>query len=277
MKTKYAIAVMLFVATSSGAFAGEETFINGERGRWFGESESEKRELEPNKEKKDERNIDLLKEYTRDQVMRMPVKDFVALREKIFDEAITTQSKQDVKEHMMMVQLAAHRSRIYSNIVKAVMLEEESLSYEKTNPYNYVAREEYNIEKTEEINSVLAKNRSEYAVIMLAQDGCGACERQRNILRLLNDEHGIQSRQIEIKKAISLVRKFSVKNTPTLVLISKQTGNEVVIGRGFVTLSLLVGRIYNAIRIDQGEIDIRNTSVPGHMMDTSIDPLKGGW
>jgi len=146
------------------------------------------------------------------------------------------------------------KSRAAAAVEQLAILANPGISGVAENAVIPTARSVQRKEKDAAIDSRLLSERNKYAYIILTQEGCGACQLQRNIMANYQDLFGWEIKEVDIIKNPQASARFGVRVTPTTLLVSRDTGDWQTIAIGAESLPALKFNSFQAIRLIEGEI-----------------------
>lgn len=248
---KWIFLVCVAVAAWTCAFA-EETV---KRGPYWYEDLLPEAEVQEEQAATDKPNYTMPNVPSVNELMTWHPRDIAALFTEVHEFHVmaptleTGAAVQQIKAVMNM------KSRAAAAVEQLAILENPELSGVAENAVNPSARSVQRKEKDEAIDSRLIRERDKYAFVILTQEGCGACELQRNIMANFQDLFGWEIKEVDITKHPYAGARFGVNVTPTTLLISRETKDWQTIAIGAETLPALKTNSFQAIRLMEGEIN----------------------
>lgn len=276
------LVATLFMTLAVSVMASSETYYSDSAKRgyyWYDDPEpkvpdppkiKKKRTAEEQIEapKKKERRIPSLNDYTPQELWEMYPDDIVELEEDFRKKAVQSPTRENVKEHLYIKDLARRKSVAYTNSYMLALQENPDLNLERDMPMIPGAKAvQYKENENERRNKILS-SRDDFAIIYFASDSCSYCAEQDKILGYFKGRNNWTIKRINKDMNPELSSKFNVTVTPTLLLIRKGREDFMPITSGIISLTDLEERVFNGIRL------MNNETTPENY--TTRDYQKGG-
>ena len=227
---------------------------------WFWYQNPPKKE-KLNKEKRQASKGFTIKTYTYKQLWNMYPDKFHKILEFALKQAVQNPSPENVKQYLILQDIARRKAYAFSNVVGYVTQKNPSLNLYKDYPENSpgirmrVGLMEYDIDKT------MKENRNDYALLFFYKPGCQYCEIEQEILEYLQDEDGWQIMPIDITKNYVAAARFNIRFVPEVILIHKGSPQWIPVATGVTALNIIKRNIYRGIMYFQGKLSPQNWSV----------------
>jgi conjugal transfer pilus assembly protein TraF len=238
------------------------------------QNEPEKQE-KPQEAKKSEppaqeHRIPKLSDYTMQQLWDMYPDDFQTLLNDFQKKAVQKPTEANVKEYITMQDIARRKAVAYTNVQQLVMQKEPDLSLPRA---ELAPVRDANVQMERSVKDRILASRDDYALIFFYQNGCPYCESQKNILGFLANASKWLIKPVNIGTDPALASRFNVSVTPTILLIKKGREDYLTLGTGIMPEDLLFERMYDGIRLMEGEIKPEQYGVREYQKGTPMDPL----
>jgi len=202
---------------------------------------------------KKERRIPSLKDYTAQELWNMYPDDIVELEEDFRKKAVQSPTKENVREHLYMKDLARRKAVAYTSSYLLALQENPDLSLERDMPSAPSAKTiQYKETETERRNKILI-SRDDFAIIYFSAAGCPYCVEQDKILGYFRGRNNWTIKKIDREQYPDLAAKFNVTMAPTLLLIRKGRDDFMPITSGIISLTELEDRVFMGIRLMNNE------------------------
>lgn len=275
-----AVAFTAVLSAAPRAGADDRYYKESDQpGFWWGKDPlEEKPEEEPHKmespkeEKKAERRVPKLSDYTMQQLWEMHPDEFQALTDEFKKKAVQYPTEGNVKDFYTLVDVGRRKAVAFMDVQQLVLQKSPELSMARDNSYLAPAMTA-NRKLEQEVRNRVEAARDDYALIYFYQDGCPYCEEQSGILKYLVDSRHWNVKPVNIVKQPDLAARFNVTVTPTILLIKRGSDDYLPLGTGLMTLDQLEGGIYNGMRLIEGEIKPEQYGMREYQKGGTLDPL----
>ena len=184
--------------------------------------------------------------------------------------AIQFPNVENVYSYLEVQDVAKRKSVAFAGVMGYVSQLNPQFSGEDSYPLNVPGQNIYRSEKKSEEDDYLNNVKDEFALLVFNSEGCKYCEAQEPILDMFYASHGWNLKKIDINKYSELATKYSITQTPSIILISRYTGKGIPLTSGIITLPELKERIFRSVRMLKGEIEPEQW----YNNKRSSDPLK---
>jgi conjugal transfer pilus assembly protein TraF len=182
-----------------------------------------------------------------DAVQTMPPKLLNSLITDVMDYAITFPTNENVKDFLRLQDVAINRSRAYMDTFMYVVQTNPELSKENELPTSRFGADEKHRQKQEQINRVLAESADDYALLYFYSPECGYCAKQEPVLEYFSRETGWIVKPVNVLLDQKAALRFNIEQTPSIVMINKNSPDWLLIASGIIPLPDLKERIARGI------------------------------
>jgi conjugal transfer pilus assembly protein TraF len=126
----------------------------------------------------------------------------------------------------------------------------------------------------QEVNSYIVGKRYDYGLIVFVSSRCPYCKVQLNAVREFVNYYGWEVKVVDIDYDKRAVSSFGIEVVPSIILVSKRSGDWFPLSSGVVTVDEIKERIYLAVRKLEGDLQPERWGLYKFQEGTSLDPLK---
>jgi conjugal transfer pilus assembly protein TraF len=274
---------------------------DGKRGWWWYEDpvkkEEEEKRVEAKKEvkkeeakkeeekkeevKKEEKavakgeGIKPLHEYSYEELLRMPIEEFRKIYEYYKELAVSNPTEENLYYFYNILDVARKKALLFTMQAMYVWQKYPELAEVVRDvpivfPGLYAKHEEI----TREVEGYLHGRRGEYGLVVFVSDRCPYCKAQLGILRIFIEQYGWDVKVVNVDYDRKAVAVFGIETVPSIILVSRRTGEWFPLSVGVVSLYELKDRIYLAIRRIEGDLQPGRWGLYRFQEGTSLDPFK---
>lgn len=228
-----------------------------------------KKEPEPPKEEKKtevkpERRIPKLSDFSKEELWNMYPDDLVKLEEDFRKKAVQTPSRENMREHLYVKDLARRKSLAYTNSYLMALQTNPELSLERDYSQVKLGNNVRVKMDVEDRRNKLQANRDEYALIYFYSPSCPYCKEQDKYLDIFVRKYGFNIKKVNKDSNMALAERLNVVRTPALILIKKGNDEHIPISSGIVPLDEMENRVGQGIRYLAGETTPETWTVKEH-------------
>ncbi len=235
-------SLVILTSSLSTVQAGDET---DKVGWWW--YEIEPAPVEESSEK--EEAMPSLSDFTIETLWNMHPDAFQELLTGIHKKAVKTLKEDDVKDYLVIQDIARRKALGYANVASMVVQKYPNFSLEADYPSNIPGQNAKTQQQISEINTTIGQSQDDFALIYFYSPSCHFCDAQNKILQLFQTKHPWTIRGINITNNPELAEDLGVHAVPYLVLLSKKTKKTLPIAAGVITLKELETRLHRGIRL----------------------------
>lgn len=275
MLRNLAASVLLSVLAGAWAFASPEDpyYRDQAKNGYYNYEDPPAKDPEPPKAKKKqqveqtetpakkERRIPSLKDYTAQELWDMYPDDVVELEEDFRKKAVQHPTKENVKEHLYIKDLARRKAVAYTNSYMVALQENPDMNLERDLPMIPGAKAVMYKETESERRNKIAISRDDFALIYFASTTCSYCVEQDKILGYFKGRSNWTIKKVDKDMNPEMASRFNVTMTPSLLLIRKGRDDFMHITSGIISLTDLEDRVFNGIRLMNNETKPENYTV----------------
>jgi conjugal transfer pilus assembly protein TraF len=242
--------------------------------------EEAKKEEEKRKEvKKEERakgeGIKPLTEYSYEELLRMPVDEFRRVYEYYKELAVSNPTEENLYYFYNILDVARKKALLFTMQAMYVWQKYPELAeVVRDVPIVFPGLHAKHEEIAREVEGYLYGRRGEYGLVVFVSDRCPYCRAQLGILRIFVEQYGWDVKVVNVDYDRRAVVVFGIETVPTIILVSRQTGEWFPLSVGVVSLYELKDRIYLAIRWIEGDLQPGRWGLYKFQEGTSLDPFK---
>jgi conjugal transfer pilus assembly protein TraF len=200
--------------------------------------------------------------------------DFKVYSARVTKRAVQFPTEENIKHFLEVMDVTRRKSAAFTAAVNYVAQKNALYTREDTHPITAPGLKVMKDIRYHEIDSLIRNSRKEFALIMFTQPGCGFCNAQIDILSFFEETFGWPLRMVNIKENPAAGARFGVEQTPSIILVHKETKDYLRISSGVISLSKLKLRLYRSIRMMKKEILPEQWGTYDFEKGTGGDPLK---
>lgn len=258
--------ISLFLACTAvlPAYGENAYYAPSDRPGWWWKNEIKEEQKEPDEPNtpKEEKNTGKPKErrhlkisdYPPHELWNMYPDDFTALLDDFKKQAVQAPTEENVQGYLTMQDLARRKAYAYSNVTQVVLQKHPELSVERDYPVAGPGKEALRQMNEQDLSGRILAARTHYALIYFYKNGCPYCEAQEKILSYFVDSRKWTVKGVDISASPELAARFNIAITPSLLLIKQGNDGYLPLSSGVISLNELEERIYNGVRLLDGEI-----------------------
>jgi len=212
--------------------------------------------------------------YSYNEMWVMYPDDFKAYSSKVTKQAVQFPTEENITHYLEVMDVTRRKSAAFTAAVNYVAQKNALYTREDTHPITAPGLKVMKDIRYHEVDSLIRNSRKEFALIMFTQPGCGFCNAQTDILSFFEETFGWPLRMVNIKENPAAGARFGVEQTPSIILVHKETKDYLRISSGVISLSKLKLRLYRSIRMMKNEILPEQWGTYDFEKGTGGDPLK---
>ena len=196
-----------------------------------------------------------LKDYTYEELWRMDPDSFNELRETITKRAVgDTSSEEYIDEYAKITEISAKRARAFANAYQAYLSKNPERNISASVPLASPGRIAMTKEQMREVSSRITNAQDDYALIYFYAPGCEACHEQKKILSFFTEKYKWSIKSVDITSSPAGARTFDIRMTPTMIVVSKKSGDYLTVSVGVAAMTEIEDTLYRNMRLLGGEI-----------------------
>lgn len=271
-------------ASSQEEVKPQKPFYSDRNRGWYSYEKNEEKKKKKKKryEPKAVQPFPVLSDYTYDELWKMHPDQVAELTQQFLRKALQEPSEQNVYEYLTLQDLGRRKGVAFSNAATFAMLKYPQLTTADVFQSNPAGIAAYNDSIRKDVDSKLAENKEDFALILFTRTGCGFCVKGRELVVAFSERYNWPVR--EVNTALSemnqaLADEMNVTVTPTVIIVYRATGEAMPVANGVVSRDELKRNVYFAIRSMKGETTPSQFWQYDFLDRTGADPetlLRGG-
>jgi conjugal transfer pilus assembly protein TraF len=219
------------------------------------------------------RTLPSLKDYTIDEIYRMHPDDFQALLNDLLKKAVMMPDNPEaMEEYARMQDIARRRSEAYANAFAAVQRQHPEWDVLAAAPVNYPGRMARLGMDMDEITQTIREGRKDFGLVFFTKHDCPFCIEQGRILGHFLKKYHWDFKKVDISHDPTRASIFSVRMVPSLILVSRLTGNHLIVSSGVLSLEDIERSIHEGIRLLDGRTKPEELMRFDHQKGGPLDP-----
>lgn len=265
MVSKKIPTLFLVMAMISAVSAAEEKTHRGLH--WYEKPETP---VEEKKEEKEEFPAPVVPEIS--ELMEMHPKQIRKLFNEVHEYHVMAPTLETARQMQVIKAVMSRKARAAAAVEQLAILQNPGLSGVAENAVNPSARSVQRKERDSSIDNRLINENGDFALVMLTQQGCSACELQRATLAAFADKYGWPIKEVDIGENPAAGNRFNVQVTPTTLIAAKQSKDWQTVAIGAETLSSMTNNVHQAVRLLKGEISPNQWLTAPNQTNSLYDP-----
>lgn len=245
------------------------------KGYWWGEpyqTEEEQEQQEEEKSKEQERELPPAPPMS--ELMKMHPEEIRELEKKYLDYALWKLTPEATAQYYTIIKAVRLKSKAFAATHGVVKMTNPELSTSFELPQMAAGRAARKRDTENSIKEQLDQYNDEYGLIMFTSKGCSYCQSQRVLLGEMRNRYGIEFSEIDVDQYADMALQFGVKNTPTTIMVKRNTPNWMPIAFGLQSLPVLRDNAYRSILLMEKQINPNQFYTPPNMLGTNLDPSQ---
>lgn len=215
-------------------------------------------------------------DYSLQELWTLHPDEFKPVMENTLNFALQSPTEANVLAFKQIETIARLRAARFASVAAVVGLKHPEVSTLRDAPSSNPGIRARRAMENDEISSVIASARSDFALLYFASPSCPFCREQDSILDYFVVKHAWQVKRIDPAVSPAIARELKVSTTPTLLLIHKGTSEPMPVGVGVTALPVLERNIFRAVRLLRGEIGPEDFQLYDYRSGGGFDPSTLG-
>lgn len=211
-------------------------------------------------------------DFTPQQLWDMKPKEFGALLEAFKEQGVWKPTEAHVHDTYAMLDIARRKASAFSNVQQYVVHKYADISTERDYPTAVPGTEAIRQMKTQEVTQRVAKAAGEYGLFYFYKPGCPYCAEEEKILKFFIASRRFEVQPINILERPDIASQFGITITPSLVLVKRGSDQPLPISYGVIALDELEARVFNGVRLLEGETTPEQYGVREYERGGAFDP-----
>lgn len=186
--------------------------------------------------------------------------------------AIHTLEPSDVSEALRAQDVGRKKAAAYAAVVGFVVQTNPNLTLADEVPITNAGKQAQFNTRKRTMDNYLQKSTEQYGLLYFSSQSCEFCRLQDNILRKLLSVFSFDINVVEFSKNPALTERFNIKQTPSILVVKRNTDKYLPVAFGATSLPELTENIYRAIRYIEKEINPMQFFTNGSDIGTGLDP-----
>jgi conjugal transfer pilus assembly protein TraF len=249
--------------------------VRKEEARKEEKKEEAKKEEVRKEEARKEEEVKPLHEYSYEELLRMPVDKFKKIYEYYEKLAVSNPTEENLYYFYNILDVARKKALLFTMQAMYVWqkypeLAEVAKDVPTVMPGVYAKREEI----SREVEGYLNARRGEYGLVVFVSERCPYCKAQLGILRTFIENYGWEVKVVDVDYDKRAVAVFGIETVPSIIIVSRRTGEWFPLSVGVISLYELKERIYLAVRRIERDLEPGRWGLYKFQEGTGLDPLK---
>lgn len=212
-------------------------------------------------------------DFTPQQLWDLKPAEFQALFDSFKEQAVWRPTEQHVRDNLKMLDLARRKALAYQNVQQYVVQKNADLNLERDYPVSAPGKEAVKQISLQDMNMRLDASREIYGLVYFYRNGCPYCEAEDKILGYFVVSRHWTVKPVNISEHPDLAARFNISITPSLILVKRGNDGYLPISNGVISMEELSTRVYNGVRLLNGEITPEQYEMKEYEKGGGFDPL----
>ncbi len=270
IKPVFSIIVTMIFLIVFPAHSNDEFYRGKKRGWYWYEVFSEKED----KPEDEAPQKSMIPEYSYDQLWNMHPDNFQEHLNQVTKFAVQFPTGKNVTTYLKVQDVARRKSVAFASVVNFVGQKNPQYSTEDVYPTTSPGRVALTGMQSREYNGVILQAKNDFGLIMFSREDCGFCDAQQSILAFFENQYHWPVRSVDIAENPNFAAQFGIEQTPSIILVNKESQDYLPISSGVISMSNLKKRLYRSIRYMQGKISPEQWALYEFEKQSGHDPLK---
>ncbi|AYQ57057.1 conjugal transfer protein TraF [Bathymodiolus thermophilus thioautotrophic gill symbiont] len=205
-------------------------------------------------------------------LMKLHPKQLQVLIKKWRNHAIHTLNAADVSEYLRIQDVGRKKSAAYAAVVGFVTQTNPNLSLADEVPITNTGKQAQFNTRKRTMDDYLQKSTHQYGLLYFSSKTCEYCRLQDGVLKQFLSVFNFDIKIIELSQNPSLAQRFNIKQTPSILIVKRNSDKYLPVTFGATSLPALTENIYRAIRYIQKEITPTQFFTNQSDIGTGLDP-----
>lgn len=189
-------------------------------------------------------------------------------------QAIYTLEPSDISESLRVQDVGRKKAAAYAAVVGFVVQTNPDLTLADEVPITNAGKQaQFNTRKST-MDDYLQRATSQYGLLYFSSETCEYCRLQDGVLQQLLSAFNFDIKIIELSQNPTLAQRFNVKQTPSILVVKRNSDKYLPVAFGATSLPELTENIYRAIRYIQKEITPMQFFTNQSDIGTGLDPAN---
>jgi conjugal transfer pilus assembly protein TraF len=211
-------------------------------------------------------------DFTPQQLWDMKPKEMSALMEAFKEQSVWRPTEGHVRDTYAMMDMVRRKAVAFTNVQQFVVNKYPEVSTEREYPTAAPGKEAVRLSRTQEVTSRVAAASTEYGLIYFYKPGCPYCEAEEKILKHFIASRNFAVQPVNILEQPGVAAQFNITITPSLVLIKRGNDTPLPISYGVIALDELEARVFNGVRLLDGQTTPEQYGVREYEKGGAFDP-----
>ena len=183
-------------------------------------------------------------------------------------KAVQKPTEETMGDNTRMLDMARRKSVVFANAQTVYVQQHPQYDVAAADPTATPGRTATTIQKNEDMENKIVWAAGNYGLVYFYSPSCPYCEAQIPILKYFSEKYKWEIQPYDTAKDNKVAETFNVNTTPTILIVSRESGEYLIVSSGVVALPDLEERIYRGVRLLAGETTVDSYS--------TYDFQKGG-
>lgn len=205
-------------------------------------------------------------------LMAMHPKKIRKLFNEVHEYHVMAPTLETARQMQVIKAVMSRKARAAAAVEQLAILQNPGISGVAENAVNPSARSVQRKERDSSIEKRLINENNNFALVMLTQKGCSACDLQRATLAAFADKYGWPIKEVDIGEKPEAANRFNVQVTPTTLIAGKQSQDWQTVAIGAESLTSMTNNVHQAVRLLLGEISPNQWLTAPNQANSLYDP-----
>lgn len=243
---------------------------------WFEDPPVEEKKKEKEDSDKEETADVSLDNYTYDDLWNMDADSFHKLSDDIRKKAVSKPTEKNVYEYALLQDIARRKAAAFAGTYMLVSQKYPYLGNRDVSPITVPGLRAREALQKNNIEQTLLLNKDKFGLFVFTSSGCPFCDTQISILDHFTRTYGweILYSDISNTKSANLAARYGITQTPSMLLVHRESGDAMPLAQGVVSVDELSRRLYRTIQYMKGERTPEQYYLYDYEKGSGADPLS---
>ncbi len=220
------------------------------------------------------KKIKPLKDYTYEELLYMPIEEFKEIYNHYLDIAVGQPTEENIYNFYNIQDVARKKALLFTTRSMYIWQKHPELSTARDVPIAYpgiIAKQDAVMK---EIGSYIKGEQGNYGLILFVSPTCPYCKSQYEIVKNFNHYYGWDTKIVDITTDRGAINTFGIETVPTLILVSRKTGDWIPIASGVASFQEMETNVVLGIKYLTGKLPSEKWGLYQFQEGTSLDPLS---
>ena len=175
-------------------------------------------------------------------------------------KAVQKPTEETMGDYTRMLDMARRKSVVFANAQTVYVQQHPQYDVAAADPIATPGRTAMTTQKNEDMENKIIWAAGNYGLVYFYSPSCQYCEAQTPVLKYFSEKYKWEIQPYDTAKDNKVAETFNVNTTPTILIVSRGSGEYLIVSSGVIALPELEERIYRGVRLLAGETTVDSYS-----------------